>query len=716
MTHSPAPVFAIPSALGDKGSRTRTDADESHLARVALTLDEYLATLQARRAEARTAPGGTGQAALDRDQEVHRLSAQIHRLSRYSNDLCLGRTVDHQGDVTYIGRFGLSDEDGERLLVDWRSPAAEPYFAATPAHPMGLSSRRRYRWANGLVVDYWDEVLDGTTDRGDLSLDEDGAFIASLSASRSSTMRDVLSTIQADQDMIIRADSHGPLVVDGGPGTGKTVVALHRAAYLMYADPRVDERRGGVLFVGPHRPYLHYIADVLPNLGEDGVQTCTLADLVPHGDAAVDEADETVRSLKARREMVDAIGPAVALYEEPPTAGLDVDTPWGEVWIGVDDWAEAFARVGTATPHNESRELLWESLGEVVATKLDLDEDAASDVAGALRRVKEVREAIRAAWPLLEYTDVVADLWEVPAYLRRCAPWLTSEQITHLRRAADAPWTTDDLPLLDAARRRLGDVDWEARRRSDARRRAADAAEMDAVIEHLVSAGGDEFGEGLVSMLTVDDMREKLEDSGHPTSSLDTDRLAGPFAHVIVDEAQELTDAQWQMLIARCPSRSFTIVGDRAQARQRFRGSWEEHLEQVGLTGARRAELTVNYRTPHEVMEAAAPEIRAVLPDANVPRSIRTSGIPVRRVRSAEVADAVATWLEQHREGTVCVIGAEDVSASPRVTHLSAVGAKGLEFDLVVLVGAQAWGAGYTAAVDRYVAMTRATSTLVLAD
>ena len=264
---------------------------------------------------------------MDRDNEVHRLTARLRALRRFTLDLCLGRIVaEGAAEPTYIGRLGLTDRAGRRLLVDWRSPAAEPFFGATHGNPMGLASRRRYRWTRGRVTDYWDEVFTPDGLEGHAALDDQSAFIASLGSSRSARMRDVLSTIQADQDAIVRAGSRGALVVDGGPGTGKTVVALHRTAYLLYADPRLGHRRGGVLFVGPHQAYLAYVADVLPSLGEDGVQTCTVRDLVSEGSTAVAETDPEVARLKSSAEMVRAIEPAVRLYEEPPTEGVLVET------------------------------------------------------------------------------------------------------------------------------------------------------------------------------------------------------------------------------------------------------------------------------------------------------------------------------------------------------------------------------------------------------
>ena len=227
---------------------------------------------------------------------------------------------------------------------------------------MGLASRRRYRWTLGRISDYWDEVFTSDGLEGHAALDDQSAFIASLGSSRSPRMRDVLGTIQADQDAIIRAGSRGALVVDGGPGTGKTVVALHRSAYLLYSDPRLGHHRGHVLFVGPHQPYLAYVADVLPSLGEEGVQTCTLRDLVAEGAAAAMETDPEVARLKSSADMVKSIETAVRFYENPPAKGMTVETPWSGIWLSAGDWAEAFEAPEPGTPHNEAREQIWEEL------------------------------------------------------------------------------------------------------------------------------------------------------------------------------------------------------------------------------------------------------------------------------------------------------------------------------------------------------------------
>ncbi|WP_205474908.1 RNA polymerase recycling motor ATPase HelR [Nocardioides sp. SYSU D00038] len=715
-------AFALPDHLAAKADPALVSADDDHLAAVGASLAETVADLTARLDEARRAPAGSGQQALDRDQEVHRLSSRLRTLRRFGLDLCLGRMVAADADEpVYVGRLGLTDRTGRRLLVDWRSPAAEPFFGATHANPMGLVSRRRYRWTDGRVSDYWDEVFTAEGLEGHAALDDQSAFIASLGTSRSARMRDVLGTIQADQDAIIRAGSRGALVVDGGPGTGKTVVALHRSAYLLHSDPRLNDRRGGVLFVGPHHPYLAYVADVLPSLGEDGVRTCTLRDLLPEGATAGEETDAEVARLKSTAAMVDAIEPAVRLYEEPPTQGLEVSTPWADVWLGPADWADAFDVPAPGTPHNEARDEVWEELLTILVDRHGLDEDdgevgevGEDDVRRALVRNAELVEAFARAWPLIEPTDLVGDLWTVPAYLRRCAPWLEPDQVRLLQRPVPDAWTTADLPLLDAARRRLGDPDAARRRRRQQAAAAVERDQLSMVVDHLVASDDTEML--VMSMLRKDDLAGALADPS-ATPAPDPDVLAGPFAHVVVDEAQELTDAEWRMVLERCPSRSLTIVGDRAQARHGFTESWQERLARVGLDRVALASLTINYRTPQEVMTEAEPVIRAAIPDANVPTSVRSTGVPVTHAGVADLVPLLEDWLAGHGDGTACVISADGTAGagvSPRVRSLTPVLAKGLEFDLVVLVEPAAYGDGIEGAVDRYVAMTRATQRLVV--
>ncbi|GAB2829951.1 RNA polymerase recycling motor ATPase HelR [Actinocorallia aurea] len=714
-----ASAFALPGHLAAKAAPELIAADEAHFTAITASLRRSITELSGRLDELRKAPGGKGQAALDRDLEIHKLASRLRTLRRFGLDLCLGHMVpDGSGEAVYVGRLGLTDADGRRLLLDWRSPAAAPFFGATHARPDGLASRRRYRWTRGKISDYWDEVF--TPDGFDghrASLDDQSAFIATLGGHRSAKMRDVLGTIQADQDTIIRAGSAGTLVVDGGPGTGKTVVALHRAAYLLYADPRLGPSRGGILFVGPHQPYLAYVADVLPSLGEDGVQTCTLRDLVPEGAAAREESDAEAARLKATAELVKAVDAAVRFYEKPPTQGMTVETHWSDIELTASDWVEAFLAPDPGTPHNEARERIWEELLTICVDKHEGDVPDAQ-LRRSLDRNRDLHMALNRAWPILEPTDVIGDLWSVPAYLRLCAPWLTTEEIRALQRTEAHAWTVADLPLLDAARRRLGDPESSRRKR---RRDAALAAQRDhmaQVVDSLIEAAGrsdpEEDGDGLVTMLVHQDAQVSLVDETALPDTVDPDALAGPFAHIVVDEAQELTDAQWQMLLARNPSRSFTIVGDRAQARHGFTDPWRDRLERAGLDRITLASLTVNYRTPEEVMAEAAPVIRAALPDANVPTSIRAGGVPVHHGSVSERDAILEEWLADHTEGIACVIGDPAFAERPRVRSLSPELSKGLEFDLVVLIDPQDFGEGITGAVDRYVAMTRATQRLAV--
>lgn len=704
-------AFDLPDRLSPKADPTLIAGDEQHFAAIAECLEQSIAELSDRLDAERRAPGGIGRQAMDRDMEIHRLAARLRALRRFGLDLCLGHMVGADSpEPVYVGRLGLTDSAGRRLLLDWRSPAAEPFFGATHGNPMGLASRRRYRWTRGRISDYWDEVFTADGFAGHAALDDQSAFIAGLGSNRSPRMRDVLGTIQADQDAIIRAGSRGALVVDGGPGTGKTVVALHRSAYLLYSDPRLGHRRGGVLFVGPHQPYLGYVADVLPSLGEEGVQTCTLRDLVAEGAAATIEADPHVALLKSSANLVKAIETAVRFYEEPPTKGMTITTQWSDIWLSADDWAVAFESAGPGAPHNEARDQVWEELLTILVDKHD-GEVSADLLRKSLLQNRELLTVFDRAWPLLEAADLVGDLWSVPAYLRKCAPWLSPDDVSQLQRVDAQAWTVSDLPILDAARQRVGDPEASRRKRRHNASVAAERAHMANVIDALLEA--DDDGEGAVTMLRGQDIQDTLVD-GTASPGTEPDLLAGPFAHIVVDEAQELTDAEWQMLLLRCPSRSFTIVGDRAQARHGFTESWQERLERIGLDRINLASLSINYRTPEEIMAEAEPVIRAVLPDANVPTSIRSSDVPVVHGSASDLSSVLDTWLAAHADGIACVIGDPTFRTTSRVRSLTPELSKGLEFDLVVLIDPEAFGKGIEGAVDRYVAMTRATRQLAI--
>ncbi|GEE03118.1 DNA helicase [Gordonia spumicola] len=701
-------VFRLPDTATGKADPSLIAADTARMTAIAERVVEQTEQATAELSAARLATDLRGGAGVERDLEIRRLESRLRTLSRLGSDLVLGRIDPVDGDPVYIGRIGLSDADGHTLVIDWRTPDAAPFFAATLADPRGLAGRRHYRWARGAIVDYWDERF--TDDESSsAALDAQSSFIASLGASRSATMQSVLGTIAADQDAAIRASSKGVLLVDGGPGTGKTVVALHRAAYLLYADPRLQAGRGRILIVGPHRPYLAYIADVLPGLGEEGVTACTLAETVPGGDGYPPESDARVTALKATTAMVDAIEPAVGFYEEPPREGVDVDTDYGTFTVDPADWTEALRAVPRGVPHNEARDDLWAVLLDILVDGADVDVDPQT-LRAELYANADLHRAVGRVWPLIEAADLVGDLWTVPAYLRRCAPHLSDGEVAMLQRADPTAWTADDVPLLDAARRRLGDPG-AARRAARARVETAERRRvMDAVVDDLI-AGADDMG-ALATMLRAEDIQGVIVDDADLVR-VEPDALAGPFAHIVVDEAQELTDAQWRMLVDRCPSGSMTIVGDRAQARDGFAESWAERLARVGLHEVTTRTLTVNYRTPEEVMTVAAAQIRGAVPDAEVPSAVRSAGVPVREGAVADLGAVVDDWLAVN-DGTVCVIGAHGFGPRARVAVLTPGTAKGLEFDLVVLVDPDQFGGGVAGAVDRYVSMTRSTRELVV--
>lgn len=739
-------IFALPDHLAHKADPAHIAADERHLAAISHALDQKVAVLSARLDTRRRDPAGRGAQTSERDADIRRLVAELATLRRFGLDVCIGhyavamsdpadssRTAAEAAPV-YVGRIGLTDAAGTPLLVDWRTPAAEPFFAATLADPRGVTYRRRYRWSGGRIVDYWDEVF-GDDDEvfAHVSPDDLSAFVSSLSEARTGRMRDVLTTIQADQDAIIRADSRGALIVDGGPGTGKTVVALHRAAYLLHAQSREGLRRGNLLLVGPHRPYLDYVADVLPSLGEHSVQTATVADLglaalggaiaAPPGGLPDESGPEAAR-LKSELRMVEAIEAAVRFYEQPPEQSMLVQTEWVDLRLTPADWAEAFGAVEDGTPHNEAHPQIRETIAEILVDRA-LHNSADGGVPQEVLRAElaahpDLHRALYRAWPMIRATDLVGDLWSVPAYLRLCAPWLTTNQLQLLQRPAAGAWTTADLPLLDAAHHRLGDADRARRAQRRRAERSEELARRQRVIDDLIAA--DDDPEGVSPMLRHADLQEALLDpSTDDAPTAGVSRLAGVFGHIIVDEAQELTDAEWRMILRRCPSGSLTVVGDRAQSRRDFTEPWPERLARIGLSLNRitSVHLSINCRTPAEVMEAAAPVIRSVRPDANVPESLRRSGIPVQYDRIDELQHVIDGWLATHSEGTVGIICAPGAtvpafSESDRVRSLTPAQAKGLEFDLVVLVDPGSFGSGVTGAVDRYVAMTRATQHLAV--
>lgn len=685
--------------------------DDRHLAVIAARVDQLHQEAAQQLLLAGQQAAGVLQQSLDRNVQMQTLARRLRQLDQLGPKACLGFMLTTAGERIYVGRAGLSDEYGNQLMIDWRAPAARPFFSATHAQPEGLALRRRYRWRAEKIVHFWDEVFDLDRLGHSSSLDEHSAFIASLGTERTGRMSDVLSTIQADQDAIIRSSSRGALVVDGGPGTGKTVVALHRAAFMLYSDARLQSQRGRVLVVSPHNSYSSYVADVLPNLGEDDVLVATLAQMVPFTADQTDE-DEQLASIKGSATMVEAVRKAVSVFEQPPSASLGINTGWGQVDLTPGDWSAAQSMIDEHTPHNENRAPLKDALIELLIPRVTHNEQELTQVRSALDVNLELNAWLDEHWPIIEAQNLLRALYQTPQLLAYCARDLEPAQRDALLGAsAGAGWTPADLPLLDAAQHVLGDPNsqWlHQRERAEHDRAAANVRD---VVEDLISSADDL--EDLSSQLRNPDLQDYLV-SQLATSETTPDLLTGVFSHVIIDEAQDLSDAQWAMVLRRCPSGSLTIVGDRAQCVSGFLDSWPERLARAGISQVRVTSLNINYRTTSQVMEAAATVIRTALPDANIPTSLRTDGQPVRRARPEQLEQILGQWLAENPLGVAALIGYPYKLSKPRLSVLSPEKAKGLEFDLVVVYRPEDFGHGLPAAVRKYVAMTRATAELVI--
>ena len=656
---------------------------------------------------------GTLQQSLQRDVELNELARRLRQLDLVGPYACLGYMQFTQtGERLYIGRAGLSDAQGKQLMVDWRTPAAEPFFAATHEKNYGLSMRRRYRWRRQRISDYWDEVFDSSQLQSHTRLDDHSSFLASLGSKRTPKMQDVLSTIQSDQDAIIRSSSRGALVVDGGPGTGKTVVALHRAAYLLYADQRLRSQGGKVLVVSPHEAYSSYVSDILPNLGEDDVLIATLSNIVSIGQDLPAEQDPEVQRIKSSAAMLSALKKAVEVFEEPPATEVVLDIGEFQATATAQLWRDAVGMIDSETPHNEARIQLREALVDLLLPQLAGSNAPEPQLRADAARSSALGALLNEYWPILDPLNLLKALYSTPALLRYSGSELTDDQIEKLLSdPRPVAWTTSDIPLIDYSRYLIGDQDSETSHRDEQSRIHAERNRWTNVIDDLMASADDK--EDLASQLMHHDLQERLLSHSLETP-LAKESYDGPFSHVVVDEAQDLTDAQWAMIQRRCPSGSLTIVGDRAQAVDGFSTSWEQRLASIGIHDISISRLRVNYRSTAQIMEAAAAQILPEMPEANVPQSLRANGAPVRYAHPSHLKKILDQWLAENNEGTAAVIGLPGFPASERVSVLTPEHAKGLEFDLVLVCQPENFGQTRRGAVRRYVAMTRATAQLVI--
>ncbi|MEX5718728.1 HelD family protein [Geodermatophilus maliterrae] len=716
--------------------------------------------------QAITWPAVDPQALQERDATVRFQTERVTALDAAEAGLCVGR-IDRLADgPLYIGRIGLPADDAasDPALVDWRAPAARPFYTATPVHPLGIERRRHIRTRGRTVVRLDDEVLtDGVAGSG---LTGEAALLAALDASRTGRMTDIVRTIQAEQDRVIRADDRGVLVVQGGPGTGKTAVALHRAAYLLYTHRERLARRG-LLVVGPTPTFLRYIADVLPSLGETGVLLAGLGQLRPGLDARGEESPEAA-AVKGRLEMVDVLRAAIADRQVVPDAPREVVVDGFALRLRPVDVSRARNAARRADPlHNLARpvfvrrvvDLLTRRYAERIGAGIDVGRDLfdREDVAALRREVAEepgVRSLLAQLWPVLTPERLLTDLYANPARIAAATPgWSDADRaLLHRPRgsaASPAAWTPADVPLLEEAEELLGFDDSAQRARADRdRRRALARAQetldvlhgsrsVDLEDEHLeaeVLSAGD--------LLSAEDLADRHRELDLRTTA---ERAAADrtwtFGHVVVDEAQELSPMAWRLLVRRCPTRSMTVVGDVAQTGSLAGADrWDAVLRPHVGDAWRLEELTVNYRTPAEIMEVAADVLDAGGSDARPPRSVRTGGTPpvAETTGSARLPGRVASVAAELAgdEGTTAVLVPPsrvadvvaalgelrpDVQSGPGADSslgpvvLTPGEAKGLEFDSVVVVDPQGvLDEGVRGVNDLYVALTRATQRLVV--
>ncbi len=767
--------------------RDQIAAEQSYVDAAYARLDDMrVAAESVRGAYSEVRAGGTHQARLERDIAIEVTARRLAELNIGESPLLFGR-LDLEPDFSdpstwYIGRLAVDDVEHTPLVIDWRAPIAEPFYRATAVEPMHVVRRRHFITRGGRhITALDDEVFNAdATQAAGLTVTGEGALLAALDRHRTGRMGDIVATIQAEQDEAIRAELPGVLVVTGGPGTGKTAVALHRAAYLLYTHRRHLASRG-VLLVGPSPVFLRYIEQVLPSLGEQDVQLTTIPGLKPQLGADRTEA-ANVAAVKGSGRMQQVIERAVRDRQRVLTHETSFMLDGLRIRFTREDSARvvrgAQRQRGT---HNERRPyVVRRTLDMLVAAyklaatrayerrRLDAERDETADaelpfgveagatidsligravargdslpegfepeLAARIRRRPEVLEALERMWPALSGAELVNDLLGFRALVRSAAPGLSEPEQELLHRArpadlADARWTDADVALIDEADALLGPVESAQPRRR--RRRGADA---DAVS---------------VGQRVIDDL-----DVGHFMSATDiATRYAAPdkesdtvgelrsFGHVLVDEAQDLTPMQWRMLARRCPVGSFTIVGDLGQAsRPGAADSWDDVLDQLPQRRIppRFATLSVNYRTPAEVMEVAARLLAVAAPGVEPSQSVRRTDEAPRLVAVAGadlVTSAAALAREAHtRGGTVSVIAPRalhadivgalsDIGAESAGVHaldaavavLDATDSKGLEFDHVIVVEP-----ADLVTPDRsglrllYVTITRATKTLAV--
>ncbi|MEE9097155.1 HelD family protein [Pseudarthrobacter phenanthrenivorans] len=690
---------------------------------------------------------GTMQNVSERDAFAALYEDRLAQLDAVDDRLVFGRLDLDSGEAQYIGRIGLTTEDLQRLMVDWRAPEAGHFYQATAFDRQGVRRRRHLILQGREVKAIEDDVLDAAMLTDDESLQGEGALLAALNSKRTGRMSDIVSTIQSEQDRIIRSSISGAVVVQGGPGTGKTAVALHRAAYLLYTH-RDRLKSAGVLLVGPSSSFMKYIERVLPSLGETGVVMASLGRLMP-GINAVPETDADVAAIKGRLDMAAIVANAVSNRMRVPAQNRILEVDGRKLTLTPRQVRRARERArATGKPYNEARVTfvkillreLTEQMTELVEAGNIGNNADRSYLAEDVRTARDVRIALNLCWMPMTPEKLISDLFSKPEILEFCTPNLTPAQRALLQRPADAPWTEADVPLLDEAAELLGELDPAAGRglAQQEHDRARDLANAKQTLVNMQAAGVD-------PLMSAEELAEqnREQESRQTAAERATSDRTWAFGHIVVDEAQELSPMQWRLLVRRCPLKSFTIVGDIAQTSSvAGANSWQGALAPMFGDRWQLEELTVNYRTPSQIAEAAVRMANAAGLVVSAPKAVREGRWEpiIDEVAAGAVVDRLVEVLPEELGaldgGLLAVIADGDLlpqaTAALRAVYGRRIGsgagsyeqdivvispreAKGLEFDgVVVLEPSTMLNHEHGKVGDLYVAMTRATQRLRL--
>ncbi|WP_433604420.1 HelD family protein [Prescottella agglutinans] len=728
------------------------DHEQGYVSTLYERLDELRAYAQNRLSQVLLQTGGTPQARSERESFTQMYTEDLARYDAAENGLCFGRidVDDDTNESRYIGRIGILDEsnDYETLLLDWRAPLARPFYLATPAAPDGVTRRRHIRTRSRTVTAVNDEYLDLTAAEasgggsGAGGVAGESALLAALNAARTGQMHDIVETIQGEQDTIIRSNHKSVLVVQGGPGTGKTAVALHRAAYLLYTY-RQQLEKSGVLIIGPNATFLDYISQVLPSLGETGVLLSTIGDLYP-GVRASREDSLAAGELKGSLAMIDVLKKAVRDRQEVPKQPIELRFDTYPITLDRKVVTRARGRARSSRrPHNLARPIFVSAAIEALADQLAatlganivdggnlLSRDDIADMRDEMREDPSIMAALDGLWPDLTPQQVLTDLLRSPERLASAAPDLGDDERATLLRTSGVGFSASDAPLLDELAELLG-VDDAAERERAQRRWRSQIADAQGALDILTGSAPQDLEDDLdpeilmaYDLIDASQLAERHEMGRHGTTA---ERAAADrtwtYGHVIVDEAQELSEMAWRMLMRRIPNRWMTLVGDTAQTGDPAgSSSWQDVLGPYVAQRWKLTELTVNYRTPAEIMELAHRVLEEIDPDQTVPRSVRESGFApwARHVDESELLDEVRRRVvDETGPGLTAVLAGHDHVEhladlrSESVSVLTVKDAKGLEFDSVIIVEPlDMLDESPRGINDLYVALTRATQRL----